>query len=105
MNQRKSFTQLSHLAQFSQCTHQFPHQFSLSCQDKEFDSELIQIYNEAYLSYINDINPIIFMNVMLNKVIKLTKSTSGFISSITELHNKKYMTLDAFDNTMITCNE
>lgn len=73
--------------------------------DDQLIKLFIKIFNEAYQSYINNISPIVFMNTLLEKIINITESKSGLIGGTITINDKKYITLEAFNNKLIVCDE
>lgn len=62
-------------------------------------------FNEAYQSYLNSISPNVFMNIFLERIIKITNSKTGFIASINKMGIKRYMSLEALSKKMFTFDE
>lgn len=62
-------------------------------------------FNEAYQSYLNNISPNVFMNIYLERIIKITGSKTGFIASINQMNEKRYMSLEAISNNFFVYDE
>lgn len=62
-------------------------------------------YNEAYQSYLNNISPNVFMNIFLERIIKITDSKTGFIASLNQMNEKRYMSLEAINDKFFVYNE
>lgn len=67
--------------------------------------KLRSYYNETYQLYLNNVSPLIFMNDFLDKIIELTSSNSGYIMSVFNNNNKKYLIMEALNNNIINSNE
>ena len=63
------------------------------------------VFNEAYQSYLNNISPNVFMHIYLEKIIKITESSAGFIASINVMNQKRYMSLEAVNNKFFNFDE
>lgn len=71
----------------------------------DWEMSFYDTFNEAYQSYLNNITPDVFMNILLEKIIKITDSKTGFIASISQLNSKKYMSLEAISNKLFSSSE
>ena len=72
----------------------------------DYDIKLLRnFYNEAYQSYLNNISPIIFMNDLLDKIINMTYSQSGYIMSIFNDKSNSYLVVEAINKNIIKENE
>lgn len=58
------------------------------------------IFNDAYQSYLNSISPIIFMNTLLDKIITITGSKTGYIASVNIKDNKTYLSSEAYSSIL-----
>jgi signal transduction histidine kinase/CheY-like chemotaxis protein len=67
--------------------------------------KLRSYYNETYQLYLNNVSPLIFMNDFLDKIIQLTSSKSGYIMSIFNNNDKKYLIMEALNNNILNSNE
>ena len=63
--------------------------------------KLRSYYNESYQLYLNNVSPLIFMNDFLDKIIQLTFSKSGYIMSIFNNNDKKYLIMEALNNNIL----
>jgi signal transduction histidine kinase/CheY-like chemotaxis protein len=71
----------------------------------EWEASFYNIFNEAYQSYLNNSSSILFINILLDKIINITKSESGFISSINKVNDCDHMCIDAICNKIWDKNE
>jgi len=55
----------------------------------EWELYFYDAFNEAYQSYLNSISPNVFMNIFLERILKITDSKTGFIASINQMGSKK----------------
>ena len=69
------------------------------------NKKLRSYYNETYQLYLNNVSPLIFMNDFLDKIIQLTYSKSGYIMSIFNNNDKKYLIMEALNNNILNSNE
>ena len=69
------------------------------------NKKLRSYYNETYQLYLNNVSPLIFMNDFLDKIIQLTFSKSGYIMSIYNNNDKKYLIMEALNNNILNSNE
>ena len=67
--------------------------------------KLRSYYNESYQLYLNNVSPLIFMNDFLDKIIQLTFSKSGYIMSVFNNNDKKYLIMEALNNNILNSNE
>ncbi|AYV81789.1 MAG: response regulator [Harvfovirus sp.] len=72
---------------------------------KIWDTQFYEAFNEAYQSYLNNSPPTLFMNILLEKIIKITDSKSGFITSINIISNKRYLSLEALSKNLFVFEE
>ena len=72
---------------------------------EHWEISFCEAFNEAYKSYLNNISPNIFMNIFLERIIKITNSKTGFIASINNMDQKRYMSLEAISNKLFIDDE
>lgn len=70
----------------------------------DLEMEFLSAYNDAYRCYLNRIPPIIFMHSLLEKIIKLTNSSFGYITSIQKMSNKFLSNIEAYCKDKINTN-
>lgn len=62
-------------------------------------------FNEAYQSYLINTPPFIFMNNLLEKIINITNSDSGYILSTHQINEIKYINTEACSSKLIKTKE
>lgn len=62
---------------------------------EKWEDDFYQHYNESYRFYLNGHPPMIFMHYFLEKIIKTTDSSAGFIASILTIDNKIFTNIEA----------
>lgn len=79
----------------------------ITCEDEEllqhnlaqtlekWENKFYEHYNNAYRCYLNNQPPMIFMHNFLDKIIKTTNSSAGYIASIISVNNKIFTNIEA----------
>jgi signal transduction histidine kinase len=65
---------------------------------EDWERQFYVVYNDSYKLYLNNIHPTIFMNVFLEKIISITKSSSGYIVSVHKSSDGEIINVEALYN-------
>lgn len=64
-------------------------------KSKEWETSFYTSYNTAFRCYLNNISPIIFVHDFIEKVVKTTKSSVGYVASLHSVDNKYVINMEA----------
>lgn len=62
----------------------------------EWQTYFTTVFNDVFRLYLNHIPPLLFMNIYLERIIKITNSTSGYIASYHNTNKKRYLNIEAY---------
>jgi signal transduction histidine kinase/CheY-like chemotaxis protein len=66
-----------------------------------WDRQFVELFNDTYNSYLNNVSPIAFINNYLDKLIKITDSESAYFATINMVDNKKTLIIEAIANKFL----
>ena len=72
---------------------------------KDWEMSFYDVFNEAFQSYLNNISPTNFLNIFLERIIKITGSKSGFIASLNKMDGKNFLSFEAVTKNIFVYEE